>query len=378
MNRMMANSFIVDSQTGIAFKRKTVPAPIADGRDSISDSMPDRLSFDISPEVAIQPIYRDLYKHSFSFQLGQTLSVDDSVSHYSSVAWSDSSRTSSVPLRVLSPPEDASFSEYYKYIPHNFTPAQQMKQLLIWVGLKVIREAQDEPLVNMSREELEIHTLKNNLMQSTIKAIMDDDVEISGYKRPDNSNYSQERPNPINQENEKKLIKLEQTIQLLRDEIEEWKEHTNRLYEQHAALIDQQNDAEPDDDKIEIDTFDFDQLIEELDDPVQKEFIQQFLQEQEESVLESDTLRQMTAELDLGIANIRQTLNQVDQFLSEAEVEVSQVMARLAKEQRERSRYIPIPQDKQVLGEFENTEEKRKESENKAVASILRLIARHG
>ncbi|KAI8332176.1 hypothetical protein EDC96DRAFT_30188 [Choanephora cucurbitarum] len=281
---------------------------------------------------------------------------------------------------VLAPPEDAPFSEYYKYLPHNFTRAQKMKQLLIWVGQKVVREEQSEPVVNMSREELEIHTIKNSLMQKTIKAIMDDDVEISGYKRPDNSNYSQERPNPINQENEKKLTTLEQTVQLLQNEIDEWKENTDQLYEQHAALIDQQNDAEPEEDQlIDLNTFDFEQFAEELEDIEQREFVRQFSQKQKEkSILESDAFRQMTEELDLGVANIRQTLNQVDQFLAETDADVSHEMTRLAKEQRERSRYIPIIQDKQVLGAFENTEERRKQSENKTVADILRFIARRG
>ncbi|KAI8051084.1 uncharacterized protein B0P05DRAFT_562898 [Gilbertella persicaria] len=349
---------IVDSQTGAAFRRRMNMQT----QEIPSSSLNER----------IRNTHHPLRRPFRPISLGHAFDIDDSTS-LSSHTYTESSMNSTSIVHAMAPPDHVPFSDYYKYLPNDLNPAQQKKQLFIWVAQKHIKQSESEPTINLDRDSLEAHHLANQVMKEAIGMMLDKDVHIPDYKRPDNSNYSQETPNPTNTENERKLAKLESTLQLFKDEMNEWKENTNQLYEEHAALVDQQ---EPLEHEIHLADFDYDEL--ELDDPVQKEFVAKYLQQTHTTTLNYDLLNQINQELDLGVSSMRQTINSVYQFLQETDDSVSHIMARLAKEQRERSRYIPIMQDKRVPGILENTEEKRRESENKAVADILRLIARHG
>jgi hypothetical protein len=155
-----------------------------------------------------------------------------------------------------------------------------------------------------------------------------------------------------------------------KDETEDWRNCTEHIYDLHAAATNQMEVEQEQPMDIDLDQIDVDSIIDQLEDE-QSNFLQKF-----DTLDTHQPYKDLTSSIDLGVTQLRQILNTVHQFATRTEQYNDRVLARLARRTKEGGRFVPIQQDRRIPGIFNNSEEKRKISENDSVQDILRLISR--
>lgn len=153
-----------------------------------------------------------------------------------------------------------------------------------------------------------------------------------------------------------------------KDEDEDWRNCTERIYDLHAAAT---NEVEAEQDHsmdISIDEIDTNTIMDHLDEQ-QCNFLQKY-------DTSDDTWQDPTLNINLGVTQLRQTLNTMYQFAMRTEKYTDRMLAGLARRTKENGRLVPIEQDRRIPGVFDNTEQKRKQSEFDSVRDILILLSK--
>lgn len=93
------------------------------------------------------------------------------------------------------------------------TPLQKTRQLLVWIAKRETKqdttpEAQENPLAKRAK------IATNKAKQRIIEGLVNGEINLSWYNRPDQIEQSEEKENPINKSNAKKLISLNQADKL--------------------------------------------------------------------------------------------------------------------------------------------------------------------
>jgi hypothetical protein len=152
--------------------------------------------------------------------------------------------------------------------------------------------------------------------------------------------------------------------------LEDWNTCTDYVYGLHAATSNQMEAEQEQPMEMDIDQIDVDSLMDEVDEE-QRNFLQKhYVSDSRRSY------KDLTSNVSLGVTQLRQTLNTAHRFSTRTDQCVSQELARLARKVKEAGRMIPIEQDRRIPGIFDNSEEKRKQSEFENAANILKLLSR--
>lgn len=125
---------------------------------------------------------------------------------------------------------------------------------------------------------------------------------------------------------------------------------------------------------MEYDDIDIEAMLEHLEEP-QQEFYHKYC-DTTDSDEQDDLCEYLKETIDPGVTQIRQSLNTANQFVLKAQHYANGRLSSLAKKVSDRSRIIPTEYDKKIPGVFENSEERKKQSELRTVQRMLRLSTR--
>ncbi|KAI9483391.1 MAG: hypothetical protein EXX96DRAFT_140916 [Benjaminiella poitrasii] len=361
----MDGTMLIDSQTGMKFIRKVPTQPSYNK----SNSKPRNRS--VSPATPPHIGHQSFSQNKSEFgddglpfiSHDYNIQPTDLQTHYSEHL-TELSSNNSVKFVESPLPLNAPSSFYYKYIPKNFTKSQQLKQLLIWLAEK--EQVNQTTPINNDPDLQNALLIARELKREFLKRLRNEDIFVSSYARPVNTQFQQEQRNPVNVSNQERLKKIDECIQAFQDESEDWKICSGKVYQLHADAKDDnltQNDTQLEYDQIDLDDT-------ELLDNEQQEFLNTYCDKDIVNYPSIDT------RIDLGTTQMRQVLNTTNQFILQTRQRSTYILSELAHKVKESSRIVPIEQDESVSQVFENTEERRKESEKRNVLDILRLLSR--
>ncbi|KAI7908150.1 uncharacterized protein BX663DRAFT_482366 [Cokeromyces recurvatus] len=347
-------SMLIDSQTGMKFIRKAPTQFQNNNSNPIQSSIPRNRSISpvTPPHIGHQSYSQNkseieenglhFIPHDYNVQ------NTDLLTQYSEQL-TELSSNNSVKFIELPLPLNTSTSTYYKYIPKNFTKSQQLKQLLIWLAEK--EDINQTTLINNDPDLQNALMIARELKREFLKRLRNEDIFVSSYTRPVNTQFKQEQRNPINVANQEKLKNLEDCIQVFQKESEDWKICSGKVYQLHAIAKDDnltQNDIHLEYDQIDSEDDDFNELLDKKHPSTE-------------------------TNIELSTTQMRQVLNTTNQFVLQTRQRSNYILSALAHQVKESSRIVPIKQDEKAFGDAETM---KKESEKKNVLDILRLLSR--
>ncbi|KAI9250381.1 hypothetical protein EDC94DRAFT_623130 [Helicostylum pulchrum] len=255
------------------------------------------------------------------------------------------------------PPKEIPTSQYIRHIPKQLSVNSRMRQLLIWFATK---ELERDGFIRKGRNRT-TELVKRKLIEELRKS-----RSIVSWHRQMDIDSGDKQRNPQNVENEKLLIKYENDIKSIKSEIKEWKRGADKVYDHHALTVDKVAALA----SKGFQTQDNQTFIDDLE-PDQQNFVNEFLDTEPEH-----RISEVVSTMDAEVNQFRLVLETANQFNIKSAKVAKRELSRLAHIINENTRLVPIDTDDNEIGLFQDSEQKRKESEHKNSENMFRLLSR--
>ncbi|KAI9494376.1 hypothetical protein BDB00DRAFT_938372 [Zychaea mexicana] len=310
-----------------------------------------------------------------------------------SKAYSTTNSVDSEEWRLLErPPSGASPEEYSKFIPVNMVEPVRMSQLMIWSAYGAMQKKK----VTFGRgtaNEQKADRIASDIQTRILKGLVKGEINTSIYAyKPSRFtlNSVKKNANPRNDINRQRIRDFKEALSSLETEDYEWREVTSKLFQQHAAMLDEASRSSLETEttitttstttaaaatKEPIPIPITQHLLDGLDDN-EKQFLDTYCREGTDS--DTDLTiepRIKSSDMVVEVTELRQRLSVVKEFQKSVEKLCRDTMAGIARNMQRGA--LAVPAEKASLAKAVAQEKALEDIGKETSKDILRMLSRY-
>ncbi|KAI9273098.1 hypothetical protein BDA99DRAFT_500033 [Phascolomyces articulosus] len=282
------------------------------------------------------------------------------------------------------PPNHITSENYDEAIPTYLPQPIRLNQLMIWSAREAMMRNKNSYMeTSRHSNERKAERIALDIQSRIIQGLLNGKINTSFYYARSNTSMGTTRknPNPKNEVNRQRIKDYKQALPSLHSEENEWKEVTSKLFDEHAAMLDNAPSSTATtsaDDNHTPPTPITQDLLDGLDDN-QKLFLEKYCQQQMNSKNEAESSsttlpRMKLSDMEIQITELRQRLSTIQQFQKCVDKYCKDTMAKIARNLERGS--LGVSADQASL-EMALDSESLKELGNETTKDVLRMLSQY-